>query len=94
MSFEESRDHNKAIAKRLRFAEAAIKNLDKNAFSNSDEDDNAVHSDEAPVITKAPEPKKKTKKGKKNDNDNNEEPEAVDSDEAPVITKAPEGKKK
>ena len=38
-------------------------------MDDSDEDDHAVDSDEAPIITKAPEPKQKAKKGKKKQED-------------------------
>ena len=49
---------------------APIKPVKKSGFAafqmdDSDEDDHAVDSDEAPIITKAPEPKQKAKKGKK-----------------------------
>merc|ERR1712008_333479 len=79
------------------------------AFQMDDSEDNqATDSDEeAPVITKAPEPEKKNKKGNKKEEkksgfaafqmDDSEEDlsdHASDSDEAPVITKAPEPKKK
>merc|ERR1711956_178248 len=79
------------------------------AFQMDDSEDNqATDSDEeAPVITKAPEPEKKNKTGNKKEEkksgfaafqmDDSEEDlsdHASDSDEAPVITKAPEPKKK